>query len=159
MNERFLGEKNEYGISLHPDLLSDDPKTRLRMNAALNDMVDSGWIPRDCTDPRTYIIKHECGHTIIGYIYKNEPELFIKIADIILGALQDGTLHKLSTHATSENIFEAFADIYASIYTVPEEVQPRFVKQIYILLQQNQIPVKNSGVPIWKQCLTNNQWE
>ena len=144
MTDRTVfGESTNNGIVFHPDLLSIDPETRIRMNAKLDKMRDENWIPKNCTDPRAYIIKHECGHQVIGYIYKKEPELFNMIADIILTALRNGSLHAFCEHATSENIFEAFADIYASVYTVEPDFQPFFIRLIHRLLKQYKMPVKD----------------
>jgi hypothetical protein len=130
-------------IFFNEEFLSDDPIIRAKMNAKLDNMVETGWMPKHTTNPRLFIWRHESAHTIWNYIKMNEPELGVKISEILLIAARDGVLAEFSKHSVSENLSEAFADAYASIYAVDPDFQPFFVRLIHKLLKENGMPVKD----------------
>jgi hypothetical protein len=142
----FAKIERDGDLMWNPDFLSNDPNTRKRIDDILKQCEDTGWVPIGC-GTRGFVVKHEAAHRVLWFIKDHYHELYLEIADIILAALKSGKLHRFSKHATSENLQEAFCDIYGAIYYMPEHSKPQFVRKIHALLESYKIPVMNSNIP------------
>lgn len=131
---KVLAEITKGGnVIYRPDFLSTDPDIMKKIDNELknNELLD--WVPKNC-GTREFVIKHEEGHVLWWKIMDDYPKLSITIMDIILEAAKSGELHKFCHHATSENMQEAFCDVYSAIFCMKEEDKPAFMKHIERLL-------------------------
>jgi hypothetical protein len=130
-------------LIFHPDFFSKDPKVIKRMDNTLMNNEKVGWVPPGCGN-RLFILRHEEGHRIWWWILENEPELGVKISDILLCAARNGVMEKFCKHSVSAgSLSEAFCDVYGAIYCMDESEQPFFVRLIHRILKDHKIPVKD----------------
>lgn len=109
-------------IVLNSDLWSNPEKLQHILDLLeLNEEV-----PKGCASPE-FIITHEMGH---GIYPKLPTKTKSRISDVIMKAAENGELRAFCKNSTTNNIEEAFCDIFGAIYHQPIQDQPDFVRKI-----------------------------